>query len=289
MEKVRSTGSQLFTTVGTKIIILFGSFIVSILLARLLGPEGKGIVTAVFIVPNLIVSLADLGVKQASAYFIGRKIYSVEDVVSSSLFLWIITSLLSVLIVLTYYFFGSIEKYGWFLIIIALSTIPIKLLISYLSGIIQGKQRIGTININALLNFGINLLGVLVLVWLLNLGVKGAAFVNLIVVAVGLVYLFSVVKKISVMKIKYIYPIPQNMAKKGITFAIALFILTLNYKIDIIFLEHLVSAADIGIYSVGANLAELIWQLPAAISLVLFSKSANSRNDFEAHERAAKI
>lgn len=289
MEKTKSTAFQIITTFGTKIILLFGSFIVSVLLARLLGPEGKGIITAIFIVPNLIVSLADLGVRQASAYFIGKKIYPIEEVLSSSLFLWFISSTLSIGIVLAYYSASYVEDYGWLLIAIALSTIPINLLITYLTGIMQGTQRIGTINLNALLNFVVNFSSVILLVWFFKLGVLGGALVNLVVIMMSLFYLSSNIIKISKIRIKYIKPIPQELFKKGITYSLALFILNLNYRVDIIFLEKLTSASEVGIYSVGTSLAELIWQLPAAVSLVLFSKSANSKNDIEARNRAAKI
>lgn len=289
MHKQRGTGFHVITTFGTKLIVLFGSFIVSVILARQLGPEGRGIVTALFVVPNIVISLADLGIRQASAYFIGRKIYSVKNVLSSSLFLWLITSIFSVIIVLIFYSLGSIEFYGWLLIITALVYIPVKLLMIYLTGVIQGVQKIGSINIKELIIFFVNLLGVIILVWLFDLGVFGAAIVNLLVAIAGTLYFLLTIRKIEVIKIKYIKPIPQKLFSKGITFALALFIITLNYRVDILILERLVSSAEVGIYSVGINVAELIWQLPAAISIVLFARSANSKSDQEAHNRSAKL
>ena len=127
------------------------------------------------------------------------------------------------------------------------------------------------------------------LVWLLDLGVIGGALVKLLIEIAVLIYLWSILRKICVVKLQYIRPIPQEIIKKGITYSLALFILSLNYRIDIIFLENLTTASEVGIYTVGTTLAELIWQLPAAISLVLFSKSANSRSDEEAYGRASRI
>src|SRR5690625_4292573 len=126
MQKQKSTGFHIATTFGTKVVFLIGSFIISILLARILGPEGRGTVTALFVVPNIVLSIADLGVRQASAYYIGRKIYPVKDIISSSLILWWITSLISIFIVCIYYFFGSNREYAWVLILIALIYIPVK-------------------------------------------------------------------------------------------------------------------------------------------------------------------
>src|SRR5699024_8097349 len=275
------TGFHVVTTFSTRILVLFGSFIVSVLLARLLGPEGQGVVAAIFVVPNIIISIGDLGIRQASAYFIGRKLYSIKDVISSNMLLCVITSVISMSIVAVYYSTGYIQKYGVFIIILALIFIPIKLLTSYFGGVIQGTQKISNINLKELISLTIQLFSILLLVWYFNMGVKGAVLTTLIVASVGLFYYIIVVSKLSVIKIKYINPIPQELFKRGIAFALALFILTLNYKIDILFLEKMVTSAEVGIYSVGTSLAELIWQLPAAISLVLFARSANSKSDNE--------
>lgn len=285
----KNTGFDIVTTFGTKIIFLGGSFIISVLLARLLGPEGKGIITALFVVPNIVISIADLGIRQSSAYLIGKKIYKVQDVISSSMLLWVITSFLSVTIVLIYYISSYSTDYSWVLIIIGLAIIPVKILVAYYNGILQGQLKIGNINIKVLLSFIVNLIGVILLVGILDLGVNGAALVTMFVALASSIYFIFILRKTAKINIKYIKPIPQEMFKKGITFAVALFILQLNYKIDIVILENMVSAAEVGVYSVGAHLAELIWQLPAAISVVLFAKSANSKSDSEASLRSARL
>lgn len=285
----RSTGFHIGTTFITRIIILLGSFVISVLLARLLGPEGRGIVTALFIVPNIVISLADLGVRQASAYYIGRRIYSTQTILSSNLILWVITSIISIIIVFIYYYLGPIQKYGWILVIIALLYIPINILATYFSGIIQGTLRIQNINLYQLITLIINFISVGLLVWLLNLDIYGAALATLIVATCGLIYYIKIIKKITNIKFKYIKGIPQKLFNRGILFAISLFILQLNYKIDIVFLERMTDSYSVGIYTVGTNLAELIWQLPSAISMVLFAKSANSKTNEEAHNRSAKL
>src|SRR5690625_3423897 len=99
-EKTRSTAYNIIMTIATRFILLFGSFFISILLARLLGPEGKGIMTAVLVFPLLIASLADMGIRQSAAYFVGKKEFKLSDIISSISFLWIITTLGSMLLVL---------------------------------------------------------------------------------------------------------------------------------------------------------------------------------------------
>lgn len=289
MKAKHSTAFDIVMTFITKIIFLGGSFIISILLARLLGPQGKGVVTALFVIPNMMVSLADLGVRQASSYYIGQKKYSVQEVLSSSLFLWILTSIASVIVVLIYYTVPFTETYSIVLISIGLAYVPIKILVSYLNGVLQGQQLIGNMNIKVLIEFSVRLLIVIVLVWILDLGVTGAALATVIPTFSVFFYSRKMVSKTAEFKIQYLPGIPQDMFQKGIIYALALFVLQLNYKVDIVLLENMVSSSDLGIYSVGVTLAELIWQVPAAVAVVLFARSANSKSDKEASNRSAKL
>lgn len=289
LKKKHSTTFDLVTTFITKILFLGGSFIISILLARFLGPEGKGIVTALFVFPNMMVSLADLGIRQASAYYIGTKKYSVQEVLSSSLLLWIITSVISVLVVLIYYLIPLSDNYPFPLILIGVSYAPTKILVAYFNGVLQGLQKISNMNMKFIIEFSARLLFVLLFVWIFDMGVTGAALATFLNMIAVLLYSGFVVNKVGNIRLSYFKGIPQGLFQKGIVFAIALFVLELNYQIDIIFLENMVSPSELGIYSVGVTLAQLIWQVPSAIGMVLFSRSANSKTDREASERSARL
>jgi O-antigen/teichoic acid export membrane protein len=287
----RTTGFFVVTTFLTKILFLGGSFITSILLARFLGPEGQGMVTALFVIPNIMVSIGDLGIRQAATYYLGRKEYDVQEIFSSSLFMWIMTSIFSAIIVFIFYSIPSTSSYPNILILIGLSFTVFKILESYLNGVLQGMIFINQLNIKFMIEFLTRMIIVLVFVGVIDFGVYGGAASKLVSIIFVIIYSLYVIRK----KLKISFRIEKNneliwkLISKGIIFALALFILQLNYKVDIIILEALVSSEEVGIYSVGVQLAELIWQLPLAISMVLFSKSANSKSDKEASDRAVKL
>lgn len=289
MMNKRNTIKDILLTFATKIFYLGGSFIISVILARLLGAEGKGLVTALFVVPNILISLADMGVRQAAAYTIGQKKYSAKEVFSSSLLLWLIGSTVSLLILVIYYSLSYTMNYSWLLLFIAMALVPLKILDTYYYGIHQGLQQIEAMNLRHIFSLISRFISVAILVWFFNLGVLGAAIA--IIISEMTVGLYSYIKlKTEVeFKIRYIPKLPEKLFKQGITFAVALFLLNLNYRLDILILEHLVSATEVGLYSVGVGLAELIWQLPNAIGTVIFSSSANSTSNKEASDRAAKL
>lgn len=289
MVKKRNTTKDIALTFMTKIIYLGGSFIVSVILARLLGAEGKGVVTALFVVPNILISLADMGIRQSAAYTIAQKKYTLQEVFSSSLLLWGIASFISIILLAVYYALPFTTSYHWGLVFIAIMLVPIKILDTYYYGIHQGLQEIDAMNIRHIISFMTRLVTVILLVWIFQTGVFGAAFATLIsAVTVG-IYSYWILKDRIKFKIQRLPELPEKLFHQGIQFAVALFIITLNYRIDILILEQLVSASEVGQYSVGVGLAELIWQLPNAIGTVLFSSSANSKTDHEAAVRSARL
>lgn len=67
--------------------------------------------------------------------------------------------------------------------------------------------------------------------------------------------------------------LPKYM-KFGFLPMITLFLMTVNYRVDVLMLEryNMVTTAQIGIYSVGVMIAEKVWLIPDAIKDILLSR-----------------
>ena len=84
-----------------------------------------------------------------------------------------------------------------------------------------------------------------------------------------------------------IVPMPKmiGMLKLGIIPMVFQLLLSLNYNIDVIYMKRFsdVSLTNIGLYSVGVQLAGYIWTIPDIFKEVLYSKTAkdNSINDIK--------
>ena len=108
-------------------------------------------------------------------------------------------------------------------------------------------------------------------------------FVESNIVYYVLVTLFIDVLTVSyyVIRLKYIPKVWQvdfklfyQVIKFGIVPMLSLFLVKINYSVDILFLEHMVSAKELGYYSFAATIINYVWLLPDAFKEVLFSKSA---------------
>ncbi len=62
--------------------------------------------------------------------------------------------------------------------------------------------------------------------------------------------------------------------KLGIISMLMLLMITLNYNVDVIFLERMSTKENMGLYSVAVQFANLLWLIPDAFKDVIFSKTA---------------
>ncbi|MBL6944955.1 MAG: oligosaccharide flippase family protein [Bacteroidales bacterium] len=252
--------------------------LVVILLTRILGVEGFGLYYALLVIPIIVVSLTHLGIRGASIYMLGQKKFNDDQIVSSVLFTLLFTSILGVLASIGAYYFFYEPEYTVLLISLVIIIIPFRLAVIYIVGIFFGKDEIKQANrFEWTINL-INLILAAALVWGLNLGLPGAVIsISVANVLVGLWGLYIISKKFNI-SFKFIPKIVKQMLRLGIMYAFTFFIIQLNYRVDILLLEKLSTIHEVGIYSLGVHIAEQLWQIPLAISIVLFSRTANMKD-----------
>jgi O-antigen/teichoic acid export membrane protein len=264
------------SVMGSKIFIILIEFLSTIIISRQLGVEGKGIYTSLLIFPNLVVSFAEMGMQKATVNCIGKEKYSHSDIISVVMFLLLVSSFLGIVICSGIYKILNNSNFNYLMVVMALLLIPLRLTNTYMIGILIGKQKIQLFNRVQCLPFLSKLFFLVLLVLIAHTYIIGTITAHLLASFSTALYTLWIVSKLEVLKIKYIPKIAKNLLSLGVVYAITLLILNLNYKIDIVLLERLSSAAEIGQYTTGVNITELIWHLPAAIEVVVFSRSANA-------------
>jgi O-antigen/teichoic acid export membrane protein len=257
--------------------------------ARQLGPDGKGILAAIAVYPTLIVSIAEMGIRQATVYHLGKKIYAERDIIATVMFLLCASSLLGIALCAAIYFLTSNPTFTLPMILLALAGIPLSLASSMFQGILLGKEQIGKFSAVSWLTQLLKLATVLVFVWLLGWGIAGELLGSLLTALVMALYAFWLVAKFVPLGFRFIPGLARDILTLGFSYALALFIISLNYRVDIVILERLVSPRELGQYTLGVNLAELLWQLPAALGVVVFSRSANAKDAQLFSQSVAKL
>ncbi|MDR6301791.1 flippase [Mesonia maritima] len=268
--------------------ILFG-LASSIITARYLGPEGNGVIAGLLVYPSLFMTIGSLGIRQSTTYYLGKKIYTEEEIKTAITQIWMLSTVISVIVCffLMHYFSKSGTNLLW--VLLALAPIPFSLFNTYNSGIFLGKNDIGTFNKINWIPSLISLLAIALFVMSLGLGVSGA----LIAQIGGVLFMFVILlfknRFLKSFSLRYDWIIIKKMLSLGLIYAFALFIINLNYKIDIVLLDQLSTAFEMGIYSKGSGITQYLWQIPMLFSTIVFARSAVSKQDSEFSHKVAQL
>lgn len=260
-----------------------------ILITRLLGPEGYGTYTAILVIPTLIVSFFQMGIRASSVYMIGSGKYNESNIVSAVISVLILTSIGGMLFSAIAYMLMFREGYTILLITLALLTIPMRLSAIYAGGIFLGKEQIKRANLMNWLTGLLTLSFGVVFVWILKMKITGALLSlmlgNLIVSSIAIRMLYKDYE----VKLSFVNPIIVNLLKLGVIYALSFLVIQLNYRVDVLLLQWLSDARQIGLYSLGVSVSELLWQIPLAVSIVVMSRTANTTNLKKTNEDTAKL
>ncbi|MGB9590088.1 MAG: oligosaccharide flippase family protein [Candidatus Hydrothermia bacterium] len=267
---------------GVLFYVFFGAIV-----GRVLGPDGKGIVSLSLMVVTYTSTIGTLGVDYGLIFLAGKRRESLKAGVAA--LLWT-CSVSSVVLCILLWVLGPWRKFAglaglndtlWLLTIIA---VPLSLFSKSFQEIFRAKGNL--IGFNAF-DAGRSLLSALLalpLVWWLGFGKLGAVLTvplrDAILVIVGLVALWPVLSLA-----------PKADAwKKVLSFgfkaSLGNALQFLNYRLDAFIVAYFIGSYGVGIYSVAVGLAELLWFVSGSVALVLFPRAAALPED-EAKNLAA--
>jgi O-antigen/teichoic acid export membrane protein len=272
---------EVFTTFLAQIGGLAFSIITAAIVARWLGPEGKGTLALALLVPGTLSIILNAGIGAANVYFAGSRKLNVPALTENSLKVAIFSTLVGIFIVAILIPSGGLNKLipgvRLWLILVAMIGLPMGLLNGYLSAILQGLQRIVTVNmINLFQNLLILVLTVLFVV-VFAMGLPGALVSYVGSGSLTLVLLIRVLRREGgVFRFRWNLSGMRPVLSFGLKGHIGNIFQFFNYRLDTFFLNYFLGAGGVGIYSVSVGLAELLWNFPHAVGFVIFPKAAAS-------------
>lgn len=272
---------NILTTLSARIVTLGLSLASSIILARWLGPEGRGVFALVLLLPGLAMSLGLLGFEQANAVFSGlvperrRELFwqSVAIAVGVGC---VIT--LGCIWFVTLGGFGGMIRGSVVLYVLALSSVPARMASDYWSAILRGMNRIVLLNV---LEVGMKVVSLsllaLFVLWL-GLGVTGAVWADFALAVSTAIVLVVLLARLGVGGRP---SIDRALWKRTWAFAFPTYcagVMTfLNYRVDQFIIAALLPAEDLGFYVIAVDLAERLWILTGAVATALLPHLTNSR------------
>jgi O-antigen/teichoic acid export membrane protein len=269
---------DILSILGSNLTVTICNLAIGIILVRMLGAAGFGLYSSIIVVPIMVIGFTQLGIRRSAIYHIGNKLLPEDHIVSALFLLVLWTSALSIFICGFVFFFSGSQPFDPLIIVLVLLTIPLLLTNVFAGGVFLGKEDIRRAS---LLNAGptILTLGLTVLfVWVLKMSVLGA----FLALSLANLLMFFLTYRIIIYQFgynitwKYHEGIMKSMIKLGLVNAIAIFIMQLNYRLDILMLKKLSTLEEVGFYSLAMQIAEQLWHIPYAIESIVLSRSANT-------------
>lgn len=272
------------------------ALISSVLLARLLGRTGVGVIALAMLLPNLLRALLNFGFPAATVYFLGRGDYPLRQLFAANLLLSVGISLVGGAIGVGVVFGIHEQLFPGVppdCLLLALPILPLALLVSLPQSCLQALHRFGSYNLLSLAIQLIQLILILLLVWGLNGGVKGALLANLGAqlagLLLGMALLFPALRQESGIRFR---PPPgyfRDSFRYGLKTHVAGLMNLLNCRIDRLLLNAFYTPALVGVYNVGAANSEKLWLLPQAMTTILLPHLARFKDDDGGRRRLTPI
>lgn len=286
---MRSFVRDLASVVFSKGALIAFGLAKAIILARWLGPENIGLMTALAVYPSLFMSFGSLGLRQATTYFVGKQLYSEDAIKRAIVQIWVLSTAVS--LVVCYWLVRHVSQSGesLLLVVLAIAPIPFTLFNQYNQGLFLGRNDIRTFNrINwippllVLLATGVFVIG-------LRAGLEGAMLAALagpIFMSVILGWKHDFLRSVSLNVDRHLI---RRLLSLGLVYAFSLLVINLNYKVDVILLDQFSTEYQLGIYSKGSSLIQYLWEIPMLLSTIIFARSATAADDYQFSRKVLQL
>ncbi|MBA7659548.1 lipid II flippase MurJ [subsurface metagenome] len=267
-------------TIITKVAVLVLGIVSSVIIARILGPSGKGVLALILLVPGLAVSFGNLGLGVANVYYSGKEPEKINLLVTHSVLIgFFLGILLFVVCFLTINHSTSFTKVSHEInpiyFILALSILPFSLITGYFDQIVWGRNLILTINLKQVITTIASLASIVLFLIILKLNVLGAVLSNICIGVISFLYSYFLVKRLTKIKIRA-SAVDWGFLKKSLAFGFKGYVGNLMsfliYRLDMFLITFFLGTTQLGYYSLAVGLVEKIWLIPGSIAAVLLPR-----------------
>jgi O-antigen/teichoic acid export membrane protein len=266
-------------TLGTRIATFVLSVVTNVLLARALGPEGRGVYAVAVLIPGLVGLLLGFGISPANVYHYSKKLVSADELIGIATATALALGLAFYLVLFAFIrLSGSSSVAGiksTFLLVSCVS-VPFLLQTASLQGLLIGAERFVLYNLTFLSQSAATVLTVIVIVVVLRGSTMGAVIAWTASTAIT-----SMVAAVSAATLGRIsFGLRWSVLRRLLGFGIVSYLSSLtsfvNLRFDVLLVNLFAGARQVGLYSVGTSLAEVVWYIANAAGTVLAPRVAAS-------------
>jgi O-antigen/teichoic acid export membrane protein len=264
----------------------------NLLVAWLLGPQGKGLIYLIQFTASTAVIFLNMGLGPSVVFHLGRERgYSEEEIAST--ILWpslLLGALPAILLGLSWPWIGhfATARLGFAYLWMALVAVPGMVLTWNVNFFNLAKGRILAYNFLQVATPVLFLLGSVWVSLSASRAVISVAIVWLISVSIPALYAAAIVRRRRAPRVGPKRDFLSEVFRFGGRSHLGAVTQYLQHRVDILLVGILLPLSDVGLYSVAVVVAELLWYLPNTLAAVLMPHVAAS-SDEEATRLTAAV
>lgn len=260
-------------TYATQISLIIVGLATTITVARILGPEGRGLYAVALAIGQVGVQFGHFGLLASNTYFLGKDRSVLPTLVGNSLFLSGAVFVLAAAICgPLFYLWPKLAPVHGLLLVLGFVYIPLGLTFQLSQNLLIALQQVRSYNKVELMNrlFILVLIGSVALLHRVNPQSVFAANI--------LVMLLSAVATLLILKpFVNAFPKPSLQLLRqhfglGIKAYLIILFSYLLLRVDLLMVKYMLGAEQAGYYSVASSMADYVLMLPGVIGMILFAK-----------------
>jgi O-antigen/teichoic acid export membrane protein len=242
---------------------------ISVLIARALGPEGRGAYVYPTVLASLLITTLHASLEQANVHLFSGRRFALRDLAANSGLVASVVAGISLLVtgllfVLRPSGTAAVPPY---VLLAALMVVPFTIHQIYLTGLLQITHRIRLANRVALVSAGAHAGAIGILFFTGRLTVLA---VVLVASGVGILHwalTARVLGGVCRLQPQYIPDLFRRALRFGLGLHLGLVMVFLQLRADVFLLERFSGFAAVGIYTLAVMLAESIWMVTDAVAV----------------------
>lgn len=269
------------------------SLATSVVIARSLGPRGKGEYTSIVAISEFALFFGAQGIGKAIVYLIPRHRDEERSLQATTMVLSVLAAFVVGGLLIAFTLLAMPDLLPTLPVTTALFAVPlasVTVIRTSLEGLLRADHRNMPVNAAAILFSG----GVLALVafWTIgsHLTLTWALSGRVISLGATVALLGWYLRRLPWRRLwRADRPSVRRIARYGGPYALISLTQNLNYDLDVLLVQGMLSSRSVGIYSISASTAELLWTLPFAVGFVLLPMVAANPDSDDAATRAATV
>ncbi len=268
-------GRDSLETIAFKSIVYFGLTATGILLARLLGAEGTGVLAFLLALLQTLEQVGNLGLPVANIYFIARHRERAAAVAGNAILTPIlIGGTLSLGLFLAREFVARefLDGADPVLVVLVLALLPFRFLESNLYSLLRGSMRFRLWNLFQAASPALDFVALYLTIGVFGGGVTAAVAVRTALGTILSIVLFVTVTRLMPIAFRFDLALLRETLTFGVKSYFQVIASFLHHKIDLWFVAAILSTADVAHYAAAVGYTTLVWFVPDSIGLVLLPR-----------------